>query len=98
MNRGFDFTAPRLYVLDGGKGRQDFRTRHDPGKETHSTTKKEEQVTNPDTARIVQFHEIKGPLHLDVLPVPQRAKGEVRIRVKAIGLNRVEPSANAPAG
>jgi NADPH:quinone reductase-like Zn-dependent oxidoreductase len=47
-------------------------------------------VTNPDTARIVQFHEIAGPLQIDVLPLPQPAMGEVRIHGKAIGINRVE--------
>jgi len=46
----------------------------------------------PDTVKIVRFHKIGGPevLQFDQLPLPEPAKGEVRIRVKAIGLNRAE--------
>ena len=43
-------------------------------------------------AKIVRFHRI-GPaevLQLDELPLPEPGKGEVRLRVKAIGLNRAE--------
>ncbi len=42
--------------------------------------------------KVVRFHESGGPdvLRLDSLPEPQPAPGEVRIRVDAIGLNRVE--------
>ena len=43
-----------------------------------------------DTAKIVRFHQIAGPLALDTLPMPQPSPGEVRLRTKAIGLNRVE--------
>jgi NADPH:quinone reductase-like Zn-dependent oxidoreductase len=44
------------------------------------------------TARIVRFHTLGGPevLQLDEVPLPQPAAGEVRLRVKAIGLNRAE--------
>ncbi|MGA2183610.1 MAG: zinc-dependent alcohol dehydrogenase family protein [Bryobacteraceae bacterium] len=42
--------------------------------------------------KIVRFHQTGGPevLHLDELPLPDPAAGEVRLRVKAIGLNRAE--------
>jgi NADPH:quinone reductase-like Zn-dependent oxidoreductase len=46
----------------------------------------------PETAKIVRFHKI-GPaevLQLDELPLPDPGPGEVRLRVKAIGLNRAE--------
>jgi NADPH:quinone reductase-like Zn-dependent oxidoreductase len=44
------------------------------------------------TVKIVRFHKIGGPevLQFDELPLPEPAKGEVRLRVKAIGLNRAE--------
>jgi NADPH:quinone reductase-like Zn-dependent oxidoreductase len=44
------------------------------------------------TAKIVRFHQTGGPdvLQLDELPLPDPAAGEVRLRVKAIGLNRAE--------
>jgi NADPH:quinone reductase-like Zn-dependent oxidoreductase len=44
------------------------------------------------TVKIVRFHKTGGPevLQLDDLPLPEPAAGEVRIRVKAIGLNRAE--------
>ena len=43
-------------------------------------------------ARIVRFHRIGGPevLQLDSVEVPAPAAGEVRISVKALGLNRAE--------
>jgi NADPH:quinone reductase-like Zn-dependent oxidoreductase len=46
----------------------------------------------PATVKIVRFHHTGGPevLHLDELPLPDPAAGEVRLRVKAIGLNRAE--------
>ncbi len=45
-----------------------------------------------DTVKIVRFHKIGGPevLQFDELPIPEPGKGEVRLRVKAIGLNRAE--------
>jgi NADPH:quinone reductase-like Zn-dependent oxidoreductase len=44
------------------------------------------------TAKIVRFHKIGSPdvLQFDELPLPGPAKGEIRLRVKAIGLNRAE--------
>jgi NADPH:quinone reductase-like Zn-dependent oxidoreductase len=44
------------------------------------------------TVKIVRFHQTGGPevLQLDELPLPEPAAGEVRLRVKAIGLNRAE--------
>lgn len=44
------------------------------------------------TARIVRFHELGGPevLELEEMPLPNPGKGEVRLRVRAIGLNRAE--------
>lgn len=45
-----------------------------------------------DTIKVVRFHEIGGPdvLRVDQLPLPRPRPGEVRLRVKAIGLNRAE--------
>jgi NADPH:quinone reductase-like Zn-dependent oxidoreductase len=42
--------------------------------------------------KIVRFHQVGGPevLNLEELPAPQPEKGEVRIKVEAIGLNRAE--------
>ena len=42
--------------------------------------------------KIVRFHRIGGPevLKLEELPAPQPQKGEVRLKVDAIGLNRAE--------
>ena len=44
------------------------------------------------TAKIVRFHQLGGPevLQLEDLPLPEPAANEVRLRVKAIGLNRAE--------
>ncbi len=44
------------------------------------------------TVKIVRFHHTGGPevLQLDDLPLPVPGQGEVRLRVKAIGLNRAE--------
>src|SRR6202046_3674837 len=45
-----------------------------------------------DTVKIVRFHKT-GPaevLQFDELPVPQPGPGEIRLRVKALGLNRAE--------
>ena len=41
---------------------------------------------------IVRFHQLGGPenLKLDELPTQQPGKGEVRLRVQAVGLNRAE--------
>lgn len=45
-----------------------------------------------ETAKIVRFHSLGGAevLQLDTLPLPEPGPGEVRLRVKAIGLNRAE--------
>ncbi|HMH14749.1 MAG TPA: zinc-dependent alcohol dehydrogenase family protein [Edaphobacter sp.] len=45
-----------------------------------------------ETAKIVRFHKVgtADVLQLDELPLPEPAAGEVRLRVKAIGLNRAE--------
>jgi NADPH:quinone reductase-like Zn-dependent oxidoreductase len=47
---------------------------------------------NIKTAKIVRFHQLGGPevLQLDEVPLPEPGSGEVRLRVKAIGLNRAE--------
>ncbi len=46
----------------------------------------------PSTVKIVRFHQTGGPevLQFDELPLPEPSEGEVRLRVKAIGLNRAE--------
>ena len=43
-------------------------------------------------ARVVRFHQIGGPevLRIEEVEVPPPGKGEVQIRVKALGLNRAE--------
>lgn len=45
-----------------------------------------------ETAKIVRFHKAGGPevLQIEELPIPEPATDEVRLRVKAIGLNRAE--------
>ena len=45
-----------------------------------------------ETVQIVRFHALGGPevLQLDRIPLPEPGRGEVRLRVKAIGLNRAE--------
>lgn len=45
-----------------------------------------------ETVKIVRFHQLGGPevLQFDELPLPEPGEGEVRLRVKAIGLNRAE--------
>jgi NADPH:quinone reductase-like Zn-dependent oxidoreductase len=47
---------------------------------------------SPGVVKIVRFHQTGGPevLQLDELPLPNPAAGEIRLRVKAIGLNRAE--------
>jgi len=47
---------------------------------------------NSLTAKVVRFHEIgdASVLKIDTLPVPEPDSNEVRIKVKAIGLNRAE--------
>ena len=47
-------------------------------------------MNQANTAQVVQFHTVGGHLQLDEVPLPVPAKGEVRLRVKAIGINRVE--------
>ena len=43
-------------------------------------------------ARVVRFHETGGPevLQIEEVEVPPPGKGEVQIRIKALGLNRAE--------
>jgi NADPH:quinone reductase-like Zn-dependent oxidoreductase len=45
-----------------------------------------------DTIKIVRFHKSGGPevLQFDEVPLPEPARGEVRLRVKALGINRAE--------
>lgn len=45
-----------------------------------------------ETAKIVRFHATGGPevLKIQSEPIPEPGKGEVRLNVKAIGLNRAE--------
>jgi NADPH:quinone reductase-like Zn-dependent oxidoreductase len=45
-----------------------------------------------ETAKIVRFHAVGGPevLKIHEEPIPEPGKGEVRLNVKAIGLNRAE--------
>ena len=44
------------------------------------------------TAKIVRFHKTGGPevLKIEEMAIPEPGKGEVRLRVQAIGLNRAE--------
>ena len=44
------------------------------------------------TARVVRFHSVGGPevLKIEEEPLPEPQKGEVRLDVQAIGLNRAE--------
>jgi NADPH:quinone reductase-like Zn-dependent oxidoreductase len=44
------------------------------------------------TAKIVRFHTLGGPevLKIEEVAIPVPGKGEVLLRVKAIGLNRAE--------
>jgi NADPH:quinone reductase-like Zn-dependent oxidoreductase len=46
----------------------------------------------PNTVKIVRFHKTGSAevLQFDELPVPEPGPGEVRLRVKALGLNRAE--------
>lgn len=45
-----------------------------------------------ETVKIVRFHEVGAAevLKIEEMPLPEPGKGEVRLRVKAIGLNRAE--------
>ena len=45
-----------------------------------------------ETAKVVRFHAVGGPevLKIQDEPIPEPGKGEVRLNVKAIGLNRAE--------
>src|SRR5271154_5277999 len=45
-----------------------------------------------ETAKIIRFHALGGPevLKIQEEPIPEPGKGEVRLNVKAIGLNRAE--------
>ncbi len=44
------------------------------------------------TAKVVRFHSTGGPevLKIEEEPIPEPSNGEVRLNVKAIGLNRAE--------
>src|SRR5215472_11276654 len=44
------------------------------------------------TAKVVRFHKAGGPevLRIEDLPIPEPGPGEIRLRVRAIGLNRAE--------
>ncbi len=52
----------------------------------------ESQTESIDHARVVRFHRLGGAdvLQIEHHPLPQPGPGEVRLRVKAIGLNRAE--------
>jgi NADPH:quinone reductase-like Zn-dependent oxidoreductase len=54
-------------------------------------TSEETSMAN-QTAKIVRFHAVGGPevLKIQEEPIPEPGKGEVRLKVKAIGLNRAE--------
>ena len=45
-----------------------------------------------DTAKVVRFHELGGPevLQVEDLPIREPGPGEVRLKVRAVGLNRAE--------
>ena len=45
-----------------------------------------------NTVKMVRFHQTGGPevLQFEEVPLPEPGQGEVRLRVKAIGLNRAE--------
>ena len=45
-----------------------------------------------DSVKLIRFHKTGGPevLQFDELPLPEPSHGEVRLRVKALGLNRAE--------
>ena len=51
-----------------------------------------EKRTMSERVKIVRFHEVGSAdvLRIDELPLPEPGPGEVRLRVKAIGLNRAE--------
>lgn len=50
-------------------------------------------------ARVVRFHQLGGPevLRIEHVDIPDPSQGEVRIRVKALGLNRAEALLRAGA-
>ena len=55
-------------------------------------TQQEETDVASETAKVVRFHAFGGPevLKIQEEPIPDPGKGEVRLNVKAIGLNRAE--------
>jgi NADPH:quinone reductase-like Zn-dependent oxidoreductase len=55
-------------------------------------TQQEETDVASETAKVVRFHAFGGPevLKIQEEPIPDPGKGEVRLDVKAIGLNRAE--------
>ena len=56
------------------------------------TVNKKADITTPQMARVVRFNETGGPevLRIENLEIPAPSSNEVRISVKAIGLNRAE--------
>jgi len=61
---------------------------------SHNLSDTETQSTGgtEEMAKIVRFHQLGGPevLKIEEVPTQEPKKGEVRLRVKAIGLNRSE--------
>jgi NADPH:quinone reductase-like Zn-dependent oxidoreductase len=56
------------------------------------TVESESTQQERDMARVVRFHQVGGPevLRVDEVEVAAPGKGEVQIRIKALGLNRAE--------
>src|SRR5215471_13347512 len=54
--------------------------------------KQREMQAAKGTARVVRFHSVGGPevLKIEEEAIPEPGKGEVRLKVEAIGLNRAE--------
>src|SRR6267154_2940894 len=61
---------------------------------SHNLSDTETQSTGgtEEMAKIVRFHQLGGPevLKIEEVPTQEPKKGEVRLRVQAIGLNRAE--------
>ena len=70
-----------------------FRNARTRARVIRSTLPSETFIPHGDPSwRVVRFHRIGGPevLQIDNIEVPAPASGEVRINVKALGLNRAE--------